>query len=255
MTATIAFIQARMSSSRFPGKVLEPLQGEPMIAFMAKRVAKARTLDQVAVITSLDRSDDAIVSVCTEARLPVFRGSLDDVLLRYAEAAAAFDAETIVRLTGDCPLADPAVIDMVVSAHLDAAADYSSNVDPPTFPDGMDVECFTRAVLDRASREATLSPQREHVTLWMRAPEVALKRVNVRAIADLTHVRLTVDYPDDLEAVRRIVQAASGLEFDLFDILRVLTNEPEIGRTNRHDRNEGLAKSLAVEATLRGAMP
>lgn len=256
MSKTVAFIQARMSSSRFPGKVLEPLAGLPMIVFMARRAQRARTLDQVAVVTSNDPSDDALAAAVEHAALPLFRGSLDDVLARYAAAGQRFDADTVVRLTGDCPLIDAATIDAVVEALRQDGADYASNIDPPTYPDGLDVEAFSRAALVRAQREARLPSQREHVTLWMRDAAAALQRVNVRNVADCSHLRLTVDYADDLTLVRRVVeQLPDPFDADLFDILRVLARAPDILSHNRHGRNEGLQKSLALDPSAPGARP
>jgi spore coat polysaccharide biosynthesis protein SpsF len=248
MSKTVAFIQARMSSSRFPGKVLEPLAGVPMIVYMARRVARAARLDAVVVATSAEGSDDALVDALTAAAVPVFRGHLNDVLTRFAEAARRHGADEVVRLTGDCPLIDPAVIDSVIEARRAAGADYASNCEPATFPDGLDVECFTHQALEQANRLADRMSDREHVTLWMRGETSGLRRVNHSAVADLSALRLTVDYPDDLEAVRQIVACLpEDGRFDLFDILRVMSQRPAIGALNAHARNEGLALSLAAE--------
>lgn len=248
---TFAFIQARMSSTRLPGKVLQPLREQPLIVYMARRVQRARRIDGVAVVTSTDASDDALAAAVTQAALPVFRGNLDDVLKRYADAAHAFGADEVVRLTGDCPLIDPAIIDAVIDARRTAGADYASNIDPPTFPDGLDVECFTREALERAHRLALRPAEREHVTLWMRSEDAPLQRANVRAVADLSHLRLTVDYADDLEVVRRIAaREPTGAPFDLFDILRELSAHPEMLTLNPHARNEGLAKSLGLSTPI-----
>jgi spore coat polysaccharide biosynthesis protein SpsF len=245
---TVALIQARMSSSRLPGKVLEPLQGVPLIVYMARRAARARLLDEVRIVTSSDASDDALAEAVAAAGLPIFRGSLDDVLDRYAAAAAASGAGEIVRLTGDCPLIDPHVIDAVVAARRDADADYASNIAPPTYPDGLDVECFSRATLERAHAHARRGPEREHVTLWMRRDDVDLRRVNQVGLVDASALRLTVDYADDLALVRRLLERlpADG-RFDLWDIMRALAAEASLRTLNAHERNEGLAKSLAAE--------
>jgi len=245
---TLALIQARMSSSRLPGKALEPLQGVPLTVYMARRTARARRLDGVVVVTSSDPSDDPLAAALEAAALPVFRGDLDDVLKRYADAAAALGATEIVRLTGDCPLIDPAVIDAVIDARRAAGADYASNIDPPTYPDGLDVECFTRDVLVRADSLAGRAPEREHVTLWMRGAAAGLHRVNHRAIADFSALRLTIDYADDLVLVRRLLDRlpVDG-DFDLFDLLRAFSAESALQALNPHERNEGLAKSLAEE--------
>lgn len=248
MSRTVAFIQARMSSSRFPGKVLLPLDGVSMIVYMARRARKARLLDDVVVVTSTDTSDDALANALIETQIPVFRGHLEDVLQRYADAAQGFDPQEIVRLTGDCPLIDPDVIDAVISLRRSARTDYASNVDPATYPDGLDVECFTRELLERALAEATRASHREHVTLWMREVESGCSRANLRALSDFSGLRLTVDYPDDLEMVRELVRVlpADG-EFDLFDILREMSRNVLFRDMNPHTRNEGLATSLAQE--------
>lgn len=247
MTKTVALIQARMSSSRFPGKVLADLDGRPMIAVMLERVRRAEMLDEVAVITSIDPSDDPLADMLTAMGCPLFRGDLDDVLSRFVAAAAAFEASVIVRLTGDCPLADPAIIDAVVWLRAQANADYASNIDPPSFADGLDVECCTRAVLDRTNREAALPSEREHVTLWMRSPEASIRRVNLAGLVDTSHLRLTVDYPDDLDVVRQLVRLVGApiAAVDQFDLLRCLSAHPELLAGNPHARNEGLLKSLS----------
>jgi spore coat polysaccharide biosynthesis protein SpsF (cytidylyltransferase family) len=224
-----------MSSTRLPGKVLAPLHEKPMILYMAQRVARARRLDGFVVVTSTDPSDDVLAATLASASIPVFRGSLHDVLKRYFDAAAEYEADEIIRLTADCPLIDPAIIDAVVDARRAANADYASNVDPPRYPNGLDVECFTREALQRAHLHATRQPEREHVTLWMRGEHAALHRVNLHAVADLSDLRLTVDYPDDLEVVRRITaHETPDRPLDLFDMLRVLWREPDILTLNPH---------------------
>jgi len=245
----VALIQARMSSSRFPGKVLEDLAGRPMIAFMVERVRQARSLDMAAVITSTDPSDDELAAAVESLGLPLYRGSLHDVLDRYAGAAEAFGADVVVRLTGDCPLIDPNIVDAVVRLREATGADYCSNIVPPSYADGFDVECFTRETLDRARREATEPPEREHVTLWMRSSDKGLRHANLEALVDSSHLRLTVDYPDDLALVRRIVAANGGSSsIDQFDILRCLDADRGLLAVNRHERNEGLKKSLGEAA-------
>lgn len=247
MSKTVALIQARMSSSRYPGKVLEDLAGRPLIVYMVERASRARSLDKVVVVTSVDATDDALCAVLQHHGIGFLRGDLEDVLARFKHAADHLHATEIVRLTGDCPLVDPEIVDAVVAARADSQVDYASNVDPPTFPDGFDVECFSMETLQRAFLNATDAAEREHVTLWMRSPRSGLTRHNVRALADLSHLRLTVDYPDDLDVVRRVVSACevNGRPPDLFDILRVLSRNPEIRLGNPHVRNEGSAKSLA----------
>lgn len=258
VSRTVALIQARVSSTRFPGKVLEDLAGLPMIVFMVERVRQAATLDDVVVVTSTDASDDSLAQVLARHRIACFRGDLHDVLARYAAAAAHEQASEIVRLTGDCPLLDPSIVDRVVTARRQAGVDYASNIDPPTYPDGFDVEVFTSAALARAHSEARLPSEREHVTPWMRTAVAGMRRVNCQAIADFSSLRLTVDYPDDLRAVRAVVAqlASSRPTFDAFDVLRCLSQRADIRSMNAHERNEGYAKSLAADAAAgSGASP
>lgn len=243
MSKTLALIQARMSSNRFPGKVLEPIGDLPMIVFMVRRARRAKLVDEVVVVTSTDSTDDPLVTALATHDIPSFRGNLNDVLHRYVEAAEIFGADEIVRLTGDCPLIDPHVIDTVVRLRRTTKADYASNVDPPSFPDGLDCECFTVELLRRAALEATLSQEREHVTLWMRKERAQLRRVNLSALFDASHLRLTVDYPDDLTAVRRLTSQLSANDtFDYFDILRALDSDRTVITINQHERNESLVE-------------
>jgi spore coat polysaccharide biosynthesis protein SpsF len=249
MKRTVALIQARMSSTRFPGKVLEPLAGKPSIVYMVERAGRAKSLDAVVVVTSTDASDDPLAAALAAHGVACFRGDLHDVLARYHAAAEQCGAATVVRLTGDCPLIDPTLIDTVVAARVANGADYASNVDPPTFPDGFDIECFSIEALRRAFAEASAPAEREHVTPWMRSG-AGLRRVNVRGLADLSHLRMTVDYVDDLAVVRRVVEYCSRRDphFDLYDVLRCLAASPELLELNRHARNEGLTKPAAALA-------
>ncbi len=251
MNRTVAFIQARVSSSRFPGKVLEDLGGLPLIVYMVHRARRAALVDEVVVVTSTESSDDPLAEALERHGIPVFRGPLDDVLQRFVLAAHAHDATEVVRLTGDCPLIDPAVVDGVLRLRRGQQTDYASNCEPPTFPDGIDVECFTRDALERAAAQARLASQREHVTLWMREEGSGLRRANLRALADLSALRLTVDYPDDLAVVRELVAIlpADG-RFDMYDVLRALAARSDLLEHNVHARNEGLAASLLKDKEI-----
>lgn len=246
MRPTIGFIQARVSSSRLPGKVLADLGGMPMILFMVDRVRRAKTLDRVVVVTSKEASDDPLADILADAKVDCFRGALDDVLDRFASAASHYDAETIVRLTGDCPLIDPRLIDAVIESLTASGADYASNIAPPTYPDGMDVEAFTMDALKRAHGAATLGSDREHVTPWLRRAENGARCHATGSPLDGSSIRLTVDYPDDMTLVREVVALVDDpRDFDLFDIYRVIDANPHLLEHNVHARNEGLALSLA----------
>jgi spore coat polysaccharide biosynthesis protein SpsF (cytidylyltransferase family) len=249
----LGILQARVSSSRLPGKVLRPVLGQPMIARQIERLKRARTLDALVLATSTDASDDALARWAADANMPVYRGSLDDVLDRFVCAARLYAPRHVVRLTGDCPLADWTVIDRVVARHLVCGADYTSNTIDPTWPDGLDVEVMTMAALETAWREAAAPFQREHVTQFIVGQPARFRLENVRGDADLSALRWTVDEPADLELVEAVYAALypANPAFDTADILAFLQRNPRwMTHNTRHRRNEGLARSLMRE--LRG---
>ncbi len=251
----LGVLQARVSSSRLPGKVLRPLLGQPMIARQIERLHRARTLDALVLATSTDPSDDALARWAEEAGVPVYRGSLDDVLDRFVCAARPYAPRHVTRLTGDCPLADPAVIERVVARHLESGADYTSNTIEPTWPDGLDVEVMTMAALETAAREASAQYQREHVTQLIVRQPGRFRLENVRADNDLSALRWTVDEPADFELVEAIYAALypSNPAFGTADILAFLQHNPRwLTHNTQHARNEGLARSIARELQRQG---
>jgi len=202
---TVAVIQARTGSTRFPGKVLAPLLGRPMLAHVVERVALATLVDRVVVATTDRAVDDPVASLALASGAQVTRGPENDVLARYLLAAREHGADVIVRITADCPLVDPAIVDLVIGARAGADADYASNVAPPPFPDGYDVEALTAACLDRVDREAMLPYEREHVTVRVREHLDEYRTAQVRNERDLSWMRLTVDLPEDLERIARLL--------------------------------------------------
>lgn len=237
----IALVQARMSSSRLPGKVLEKLGDVPAIVYLVGRARLARRISRVVVVTSTDATDDPLVETLERYGIDCFRGPLEDVLARYVAAARLHPADSYVRLTGDCPLLDPLVVDAVVGAREAAGVEYASNIDPPTYPDGLDCECFSAEALELCHAQARSKPEREHVTLWMREERSGLRRVNVSLPIDAAGTRLTVDYPDDLAAVRRVLALLPvGQPYDSYDLLKVVAMHPELRALNPHLRNEAI---------------
>jgi spore coat polysaccharide biosynthesis protein SpsF len=236
-----------------PNKVLKPILGKAMLALQIERVRRAKLIDQLIVATSDDASDDALARLCDELNLPCFRGNLNDVLDRYYQASLAYAPDHIVRLTGDCPLADPEVIDLVIQSHLDSGADYSSNSVQASYPDGLDVEICKYAVLKRAWAEAKLLSQREHVTLFIHQQPDLFRLNHIRAQTDLSHLRWTVDNQEDFELVNTIYEKLyiKNPEFNTSDILNLLAEQPELAYMNQHiQRNEGLQKSILNEANI-----
>jgi len=249
----VAILQARMSSSRLPGKVMLPILGRPMIGWQIERVRRCRNIQHLIVATSTDPSDDPLVEYVSSLGIDVFRGSLNDVLGRYAAASEEFPAQHYVRLTGDCPLADPEIIDRTIDLHLSSGADYTSNSHAPSFPDGFDAEVMTAATLHRAATSASAPAEREHVTLyvWQR-PEV-FRLETLTNEQDLSDYRLTVDTAADLRLVTEIFTALSSRGFfGLTDIVRLLEQSPELREINSDSvRNEGLMKSLRRDELAR----
>ncbi len=242
----LGVIQARMSSSRLPGKVMETLLGVPMLMRQVERVQRAGRLDQLIIATSVDPSDDVISARCADEGIAMFRGSLDDVLDRFYQAARQFHGDDIVRLTGDCPLADPEIIDAVVEFYVERGLDYASNTITPTFPDGLDVEVFGFSALERAWQEARLPSEREHVTPYIKNSGKFVIG-NFAGDADRSHLRLTVDELQDLALVREIYQRLypSNPRFSSEDVLQLLDREPKLLAIKSDiERDEGYLRSL-----------
>lgn len=201
----VAILQARMSSSRLPGKVMKPILGMPMIGRQIERLNRCDSLDRLVVATSKDPSDDVLAAYAERLGVRVFRGSLDDVLGRFQGAALANGPCThVVRLTADCPLADPGVIDACVWRHIETGADYTSNTIERSYPDGLDVEVMTIDALKTMHREAKGPYEREHVTPFLYRHPERFKIAQLVQSAPLADRRWTVDTPEDFEFVSRV---------------------------------------------------
>ena len=245
--AAAAIIQARMTSTRFPGKVLAELDGQPMLSYMLKRVLRSKSLAQVVVATTTNDTDAPIIDLCDNLGVRTYRGDEFDVLGRYAAASEMVDADILVRLTADCPLMDPLLIDHAVNLFQASEYDYLSNAIELTYPDGLDIEVFAKSALLKAHREATLPFHREHVTPYMRSgvytdiPTGEFRTGTFSAQADFSHLRWTVDTSDDLRRIRALVRQLPD-NYGWMDALSVLTRRPEIMETR---------KSKSVEVNLR----
>jgi spore coat polysaccharide biosynthesis protein SpsF len=239
--ATIAIIQARMGSTRLPGKVLQDIEGATMLERVVGRAQAARMLDEVVVATTTGPEDEAIVAECGRLSTRVTRGSRDDVLDRYHRTALDLGAQVVVRLTADCPLIDPAEVDHVVRDFGEARADYASNSLVPSYPRGLDTEAMTFEALEIAHREATLAYQRVHVTPFLYQHPERFRLHAVVAEADFSHHRWTVDTPADLAFVRA-VYAAMGARplFGWREVLDLVARRPELPALNRHVVQKGL---------------
>ncbi len=241
-----AFIQARLSSTRFPGKVLKPILGRPMLEMQIERVKLCETIDRVVVVTSTHPDDQQIVNLCKQINTDVFCGNLENVLDRFYQAAKKFKPDHVVRLTGDCPLIDPKAVDNMVQLYLEQDGDYGTNCMPPTYPDGLDAEIFSYRALELAINEAFLPSHLEHISLFFEEQPERFKIVNFANNADLSYLRWTVDEPEDFEFVKNVFEALypSNQLFGMADVLELLRKRPELTSLNKHFiRNEGLIKA------------
>ncbi|MEY8214667.1 MAG: glycosyltransferase family protein [Colwellia sp.] len=264
MTNTLIILQARMSSSRLPNKVLMPILGKPMLAQQIARLSTVKTPHKLIIATSEQQSDDAIESLCQQLNVNCFRGSLNDVLKRYVQAVHAYspsynksnlskkskNVKTIVRLTGDCPLIDSEIIDKVIDLYLSTKVDYCSNCSPATLPDGLDVEVFSLSALELADKLAKKPSEREHVTPFIRNNPAIFSTANYNHQPDLSHYRWTVDEAVDFEFVTKVYQSLfhKNPYFNLNDIINLMQQQPELVTINQDiKRNEGLIKSELFE--------
>jgi spore coat polysaccharide biosynthesis protein SpsF len=262
MNTPIVLIQARMGSTRFPGKVLKPLLGRPMLGHLVERVRYARGLHDVVVATS-DRSEDGVIRrFCHNEGIHVFAGSEPDVLDRFYQAAVAFGADPVLRVTGDCPLIDPELIERLLELYAGGAYDHVSVatgagalfLDGGRYPNGLDAECFSFAALQQAWSQATENSDREHVTpyIW-RVPD-RFRCHMIRSPIDYSHLRWTVDYEDDYLMVKRIYEALYRPErpFLYREIVEHLNRNPELSAANQaHIGQEGYARVWHPETSER----
>ena len=252
MNKTIAIIQARMGSTRFPGKMTKKLAGKSLLWHVINRAKQAKLIDQVIVATGRQPANLVLVKEAQKCAVPGYRGSETDVLSRYYYCAKKYHAQTIVRITGDCPLIDPQVIDQVIKLFQKSRVDYASNVHPPTYPDGLDMEVFSFAALSRAFREARLSSEREHVTPYIWKHPRLFTQVNLTNNRDLSGLRLTVDEPEDLRFLTSLVSYLPQNKYNLDSILKVITTQPQLlAINNKFIRNEGYAKSLKQDKIVK----
>ena len=229
----LAIVQARISSRRLPGKVLAPLAGKPTIARVFEQLSHSRLLDGMLLATSEDCTDDELESWANKLNVPIFRGPLNNVLLRVSRAAREIGKLTpddaVVRITADCPIVEPTVADQVISKFRKECVDYCSNVEPRTFPDGYDVEVIRMSCLTRAQESAHLSSDLEHVTTFIRRSDDLFTRASVVHEPDLSHLRLTLDTPEDFENLRELILHIGKRSYiSLEDVVRALDNDADL---------------------------
>ena len=250
---TLAIVQARTSSSRLPGKVLMPLEGQPMILRQLERIQRAATIDQIVVATSDQADDDELAELLHSRNIAVLRGPLDDVLHRFVMVIDAYQPDVVVRLTADCPLISPRVIDQVVDSFHASDAEYLSNTMEPTYPDGLDVEVITAKALRNIDETTTDLHEREHVTLgvYRRTDTFAIANFSDPSGADHSDLRWTVDNANGFAFVEAVYRALFRADpaFDYSDVLAFLGDSPHLNRTAADS-----ARNAALDGLDTGAM-
>ena len=227
----LVILQARMSSTRLPGKVLAIINGQPMIFWQIQRIKEAKSIDELIVATSTDQSDDTLVDFLELNGVLVHRGPIDDVYERFMQVLERLtDSQTIVRLTADCPFTMPELIDDMVNKFDSSDIDYLSNALAPTFPDGLDIEIVGRSALIKLGEYPLSTSEKEHVTLGLRNRPSEFKIENFSQDSDLSHLRWTVDYEGDLNFAREIYAEFRGQEakFNYSNLLKILEAKPEL---------------------------
>lgn len=232
-------VQARTGSTRLPGKVLKEVAGRPVLAWMLDRLKAVSNVDTLAVITSTLPQDNYIEELCHKEGVLCFRGSETDLLDRHYQAGLHFKADAVIKVPSDCPLIDPSVVEKVVSVYRNNEFDYVSNLHPPSWPDGMDVEVMSMEALAQAWKEADKPFQREHCTpfIWDQPQRFALCNVWYETGEDLSQtVRLTLDYPEDLMLIEallnRLLESSHGKDYRVQTLLKILEEEPDLRQIN-----------------------
>lgn len=236
MSEVYAIVQARMGSTRLPGKVLRDLAGKPMLVRDIERIQRASAVDDIIIATTTKPEDDPIVSLCRDIGVNVFRGSENDVLDRYYQAAREYCVKIVVRITSDCPLIEPSVVDRLIREFLsgEPKIDYVSNVFPlRTFPRGLDTEVISFSALERCWKEESNPAYREHVTPYIHHNPNIFRIHEVNHTEDLSTMRWTVDTPEDFELVTQVYKYLGDAPFSWEDILDLLKQHPELSKINK----------------------
>ena len=239
---TIAIIQARMGSTRLPGKILKKINDKAILDYVIDRLRFCKRLDNIVLATSTSREDDILEQYSIEKKIDYFRGSEEDVLSRYYHTAKKYKADIIVRVTSDCPLIDPEIVDNVINKHISNKADYTSNVIKRTYPRGLDTEVFNFDVLSEAYKNANDKYQQEHVTSYMIEHPEKFKLQNIEAKGKLKRpdIRITVDTEEDFELIKKILLHFEGISFKAEDVIDFLDKNPELYEINKNVIQKGV---------------
>lgn len=234
----LVIVQARMSSTRLPGKVLKKVLNKPLLEYQIERITKSELIDDIIIATTNNEADKAILDYCIKKRINCFCGSEEDVLARYYQAAKEYNADVVIRLTGDCPLIDPIVVDKIIKYFFENSNryDYVSNIIKRTYPRGMDTEVFTFKALEKTYLNAEKSYEKEHVTPYIYNNPHIYSIANVVNVKDLSSFRLTVDTIEDFKLIEIIIEnlQIQNKNFSLNDIINLLEQNPDLKKINEH---------------------
>lgn len=242
-----AIVQARMGSTRLPGKVMKTLSGRPMLWHIITRLSYSKKIENIIVATTERQEDSVIVKLASEMGINFYCGSSEDVLDRYYQSAKIFNVDPLVRITADCPLIDPEIVDNIVDYYSKSTFDYVTNTIEPTMPDGLDTEVFSFKTLEKAWTEAKKPSEREHVTPYIRNHPELFKLGNYEYEIDLSGMRWVVDEESDYRLISEVYKYLykDGEIFYMNDVLNLLPRYPELNDINKNiKRNEGYIKSL-----------
>jgi len=244
----VAIIQARIGSTRLPGKVLKKIQDKVVLDYVIDRLKTCKNVDEIVLAIPTNKNDDSLETYAKNKKINFIRGSEEDVLSRYYEAAKKFNAEVIVRITSDCPLIDPDIVDEIVKKHLENKADYSANIITRTFPHGLDAEVFNFDTLEDCYKHGNKKYHREHVTPYIMEHPEKFKLQNIEAPVKLKRpdIRITVDTKEDFELISKIINHFDNLDFKTEDIVNFLETNPDLMKINKHVKQKEFKQKLKV---------
>lgn len=254
MKNIVAIVQARMTSSRLPNKVLMDLGKRTVVGQVFNQLSYSKMVNKVVLATSDDVSDDPLENWAVKNNVEYFRGDLNNVLKRFYDTAKEYTADIIIRITADCPLIDPEIVDSVIKVFLEGGYDYFSNTNPPTFPDGLDTEVFTFKALEKAFLNAELLSEIEHVTPYLRNHPEVFKIGNYLSSVNYENLRWTIDNKEDYEFLKNIFNNLNNNTTFIGwkQVIEFLSKNEEIQKINSHiQRNEGFIKSLNEDKKIK----
>lgn len=232
----VAIIQARMGSTRLPRKILKKVKDKVVLDYVIERLKCCKEVNNIVLATTTSEKDNILRDYAVNRRINLFRGDEEDVLSRYYNAAEKYKADLVIRITSDCPLIDPKIVDEVIRKHIESDADYTANTIKRTYPRGLDVEVFNFDVLIEAYKNASENHQREHVTLYIKEHAEKFKLQNIKAEGKIKRpdIRITVDTKEDLDLITKIISHFDNLDFYTEDIIDFLDGNPELMKINEN---------------------